>query len=161
MTFRLLPRHCATVALLLAAFSLPAAAEVKASKDSVKGASNLQTIRLDGSTLFASNDDKLSAGGKKALDSALKQLASRPAARYKITGHADRMGDRNANRELSARRAEAVRKYLLSRDGNLRLEAYGLGDSEPLVKCADAMARDALVKCLAPNRRVEIDPLFD
>lgn len=153
--------RCILFALSLAAFSPPGLAEVAARKDAVKGTANLQTIRLAGSTLFGSNDDRLSAGGKKALDQALSQLASRPATRYKITGHADRMGDRTANRELSARRAEAVRKYLLSRDGNLRLDAYGMGDSEPLVKCADSLARDALVKCLAPNRRVEIDPMFD
>ena len=33
----------------------------------------------------------------------------------------------------------------------------GMGERKPVVECKSALARDALVACLSPNRRVEIE----
>jgi outer membrane protein OmpA-like peptidoglycan-associated protein len=153
-----------TISLILlagAAAALPASAEISAHKERVKGTSNAQTIRLDGATLFGSGDDKLIDSGRKALDKVLRDNPTLGLQRIRVTGHTDNMGKPADNGKLSVRRAEAVRKYLLSKDRNLRIEISGLGDTKPLVKCDAGKPRAELIRCLAPNRRVEIDPLYD
>lgn len=136
------------------------AKDIKAQGYKVEGAANLQTVRIEGDTLFASNDDKLTVRGKSALDDMIKKHIFNATTRQIITGHADRMGTPEHNRDLSLRRATAVKNYLESRDRNLRFEVAGKGDTLPLVQCPGKMSREALIKCLAPNRRVEIDPIY-
>jgi OOP family OmpA-OmpF porin len=76
-----------------------------------------------------------------------------------ITGHADRLGSESYNLKLSQRRADAVRAYLVGRgiDG-ARLKAYGKGEANPVVSCTDKKRAD-LIKCLEPNRRVEVEQI--
>ena len=76
-----------------------------------------------------------------------------------ITGHTDRLGSDKYNQKLSERRAEAVKAYLVSKGVSAsRLTAQGKGKSMPVVQCNDKkMKRADLIKCLEPNRRVDID----
>ena len=61
---------------------------------------------------------------------------------------------------LSARRAEAVRDYLVARGVAASLiSAEGRGSSEPVVECTRERG-PALIACLAPNRRVEIRAVY-
>ena len=144
-----------------AVLALPAAAEITARKDQVKGSQNLDVIRLDGSTLFGSAEDVLTPGGKKALDKVVSDNPTLVMRKIKVTGHTDNMGKEDDNRKLSLRRAEAVRKYLISKDGNFRIDVAGLGETQPLVQCDARKPRAELIRCLAPNRRVEIEPLTE
>jgi OOP family OmpA-OmpF porin len=50
-----------------------------------------------------------------------------------------------------------VKNYLTSKgiDAN-RLKAQGKGEANPVVVCTDKK-RPALIKCLAPNRRAEVE----
>jgi outer membrane protein OmpA-like peptidoglycan-associated protein len=70
-----------------------------------------------------------------------------------ITGHTDADGDAEANRELSRRRALAVRDYMMSRSPTSfpasRFRVLGLGEDAPLVANDTAAHK-------ATNRRVEI-----
>jgi len=76
-----------------------------------------------------------------------------------ITGYTDRLGSDSYNQKLSERRANAVRDYLVSKgiDGS-RLNAIGKGESNPVVECNDKKRAD-LIKCLEPNRRVEVEQI--
>lgn len=76
-----------------------------------------------------------------------------------VTGYTDRLGSTKYNQKLSERRAMAVRDYLVSKgiDGS-RLKAYGKGEANPVVECHDKK-RSALIACLAPNRRVEVEQI--
>jgi OOP family OmpA-OmpF porin len=76
-----------------------------------------------------------------------------------ITGYADRLGSAQYNLKLSERRANAVRAYLVTKgiDG-ARLKAYGKGEANPVVTCTEKN-RAALIKCLEPNRRVEVEQI--
>ena len=76
-----------------------------------------------------------------------------------ITGYADRLGSANYNLKLSERRANAVRDHLVAKgiDG-ARLKAYGKGESNPVVACTNKN-RAELIKCLEPNRRVEVEQI--
>jgi OOP family OmpA-OmpF porin len=76
-----------------------------------------------------------------------------------VTGHTDRIGTTKYNQKLSERRADAVRDYLVSlgiaRD---KIETLGMGETQPLpgVVCNQKQLK-ALIACLAPNRRVEVE----
>jgi len=70
------------------------------------------------------------------------------ARQIKVTGHADASGTPEANQQLSVRRAEAVKEYLVSKGADpAMLTIYGQGSKDP-ANPADPLAPE--------NRRVEI-----
>lgn len=74
-----------------------------------------------------------------------------------IIGYTDRLGSDKYNQKLSQRRAEAVKGYLANKGiDSSRLNAVGKGESNPVVECSDKKRTD-LIKCLEPNRRVEVE----
>ncbi len=71
------------------------------------------------------------------------------ATRVEIQGHTDNVGDPEANRALSRRRAEMVRTYLVGHGiAESRLTAVGIGPDRPVESNSTADGR-------ARNRRVE------
>ncbi len=76
-----------------------------------------------------------------------------------IVGYTDRLGSDEYNQKLSERRAIAVKNYLMNRGINSnRLRAEGRGEADPVVMC-DEQNKAALISCLSPNRRVEIEKM--
>lgn len=74
-----------------------------------------------------------------------------------VTGYTDRLGSEEYNQKLSERRAQAVKDYIVGQGVSAdRLVAEGKGEADPIVQCNDKNKAE-LIKCLAPNRRVEID----
>jgi outer membrane protein OmpA-like peptidoglycan-associated protein len=74
-----------------------------------------------------------------------------------ITGYTDRLGTESYNLALSQRRANAVKDYLVSKGvAASRLRAVGRGEANPVVQCDDA-GKAELIRCLEPNRRVEVE----
>lgn len=90
---------------------------------------------------------------KPEFDNEIKQVAdfmrSYPDTTAEIEGHTDSMGNEAYNIDLSQRRADAVRQYLISRFGvsASRLSAKGYGPSRPI-------ADNKTVEGRAKNRRV-------
>ena len=73
-----------------------------------------------------------------------------------VTGHTDRLGSLAHNQKLSEQRASVVRDYLVSKGvDKAKIEAIGVGPKQPVVQC-DQKNRKALIECLQPNRRVEV-----
>jgi len=73
-----------------------------------------------------------------------------------VTGHTDRLGSDGYNQKLSERRADAVRNYLVSKGvPKDRIETIGMGEKQPVVQC-DQKSMKALIECLQPNRRVDV-----
>jgi OOP family OmpA-OmpF porin len=76
-----------------------------------------------------------------------------------ITGYADNIGSDKYNQNLSERRAMAVKNYLVNKGVSAnRMRAVGRGEAYPVVTCTNKN-RPALIKCLEPNRRVEVEQI--
>jgi OOP family OmpA-OmpF porin len=116
-------------------------------------------IRLEADALFGFDSSGLSDSGKGALDQLMSTLTAESLQKQKlqIRGYTDRIGNDDYNLELSRRRAEAVRDYLVSK-GLVPgfIETQGFGKADPVVECPGKQGA-ALIDCLAPNRRTEIE----
>ena len=75
-----------------------------------------------------------------------------------VNGHTDRLGSSQYNQKLSERRAETIKAYLISKGADAsKIETYGFGKTLPVKSCPDQRDRKALIACLQPNRRVEVE----
>lgn len=115
---------------------------------------------LSGDALFAfgkSGIDDLSAEGRTELDGLAARVLALPAVDIiHVIGHSDRIGNAAGNVALSNKRAATVRNYLVQAGVPAdKITAVGRGSVEPVVEC-DAGQGQALIDCLAPNRRVEV-----
>lgn len=116
-----------------------------------------QPLRLSADALFGFDQASLTAQGQRSLLGLLQSLRDASAVQdLSITGHTDRLGDASYNRQLSLRRAQAVADFLVAHGVPATvMHVQGRGDEQPVVQCAQRR-REALIACLAPNRRVEI-----
>ncbi|MDM0039020.1 OmpA family protein [Variovorax sp. J22G21] len=75
-----------------------------------------------------------------------------------VTGHTDRLGSESYNAALSLARANSVRELLAQNGIDRRLiRTQGMGERQPVAQCQGTAKTPALVSCLQPNRRVEIE----
>ena len=123
-------------------------------------APKMQKFTLSASELFGFNSAKLAASQPKLDEVASTMNANSDIASVTIVGYTDRIGGTAYNQKLSQQRANSVKAYLESKGvAASRLTAVGKGESDPVVECKDEKKRPALIKCLEPNRRVEIEPV--
>jgi OOP family OmpA-OmpF porin len=94
------------------------------------------------------------------LDDIASLLQAHPeVTNAQITGYTDRIGSKAYNLKLSERRANSVKDYLVSKGVSAsRLSTVGKGEADPIVQCSEKN-RTALIKCLEPNRRVEVEDI--
>ena len=113
-------------------------------------------------SLYDFDKTTVKPAGKQDLD---KLAAELTGARYDVitvTGHTDRIGSPAYNMKLSTHRAEEVKTYLVESAAISagKIAARGVGESEPVTKpgeCKGHKATKALIACLQPDRRVEIE----
>lgn len=117
----------------------------------VKQESRGMVITLSGAVLFPSGQASLLAGAMVKLNEVADALTkSNPESRIVVEGHTDSQGNIDFNQDLSLRRGQAVRDYLVSRGmAGDRITAQGLGSSRPIAPNSSPEGR-------ANNRRVEI-----
>ncbi|MBE9578608.1 MULTISPECIES: OmpA family protein [Moraxella] len=125
-----------------------------------------EKIMLEADALFKFDkwklEDMLPEGRAKLDELATKLIAweARGDSRVNLTGHTDRYGDDMYNMNLSMLRAQTVRQYLISKGvTSSTLTASGAGRTQPLphVICDTNAPRAEQIRCLQPNRRVEVD----
>jgi outer membrane protein OmpA-like peptidoglycan-associated protein len=87
------------------------------------------------------------------LDGVVEYMTFKKSARIRIVGHTDNVGDPDANKKLSERRAAACRDYLIKKgiDGS-RIETAGYGDQQPIASNDTPEGRQK-------NRRIEAKEL--
>ena len=120
----------------------------------------MQKYTLSASELFAFNSAKLGPSQPKLDEVATTMNANSDIQSVTIVGYTDRIGSNAYNQKLSEARANSVKAYLAAKGvASSRLTAVGKGESDPVVECKDEKKRPALIKCLEPNRRVEIEPV--
>lgn len=117
----------------------------------------VQTFTLEGDIGFGFDSAVLSAQGQETVaDIAAQIQAADGVQSVTIVGFTDRLGSATYNQQLSEQRAMSVQQALIAAGVQANLiQAYGRGAADPLVQC-DQTDHNALVACLAPNRRVEI-----
>ncbi len=107
-------------------------------------------VMLSGSVLFRSNESTLLPTAVAKLDQMAKAMLAVGERNLIVEGYTDSRGSDSYNQELSQRRADAVRDYLVERGYPAdRIQALGKGKSSPIADNSSAEGR-------ANNRRVEI-----
>ena len=97
--------------------------------------------------LFEVDQHALNPGAKQVLDGQASWLTTNSDYAAVIEGHADEQGTREYNLSLGARRANAVREYLMSRGlPGSRLQTVSYGKERPIEVCSDE-------SCYSQNRR--------
>jgi OOP family OmpA-OmpF porin len=111
---------------------------------------------LQSGNAFAFDKAELSEAGKAQLAELVARRRDDYIARVLVAGYTDRIGDDAYNLELSQRRADAVKAQLIV-DGipAERIRTSAEGSDDPLVTCP-GLGGEALIRCLAPNRRTEV-----
>jgi outer membrane protein OmpA-like peptidoglycan-associated protein len=100
--------------------------------------------------LFDTSSSTLKAGAREKLARVSGILVSHPGLRLELEGHTDSVGTDANNQQLSNRRAESVRVYLVQqRIPSNTVGALGLGESQPVATNDTASGRQQ-------NRRVEL-----
>jgi len=105
---------------------------------------------------FETNQYRITPIGEKTLQKIVTVLMSNPQLLIEIRAYTDSRADDKYNLELSQKRAEAVKNYLIKKgiEAN-RITAYGFGEEKILNHCKNG------IPCTddehAINRRVEFD----
>ncbi len=118
---------------------------------------------IPGGALYEHGQAELRADAVRQLEQLGELIRRNPNATFVIEGHADSTGRPEVNQELSQKRAQSVKNWLVAKMGipPERIETIGLGSSKLIVPTqafdvSDPVAYDAEIVRQAPNRRVEI-----
>jgi len=99
---------------------------------------------------FETNSDKLKLISNSQLDDLASILQRYDGVNLTVEGHTDSDGDDAYNQDLSQRRTNTVKNYLISKGiAESRLTAIGYGESQPVAPNKTAAGK-------AKNRRVEL-----
>jgi outer membrane protein OmpA-like peptidoglycan-associated protein len=118
---------------------------------SVKQETRGMVITLSGAVLFASGKSDLLPGAQAKLTEVAEALTKEDVeSKIVVEGHTDSQGGASYNQDLSQRRAQSVRDYLVTRGmASDRVTSEGFGLTRPIADNASPEGR-------ANNRRVEI-----
>jgi outer membrane protein OmpA-like peptidoglycan-associated protein len=107
-------------------------------------------VKFDSGILFDIDKTNLKAAAQTNLHNLAASLKSNPQTNITIIGHTDTTGTADHNMDLSIRRAQSVRSFLVADNvSSSRLTTMGKGSTEPIASNATAAGR-------TQNRRVEI-----
>lgn len=111
-----------------------------------------QQFILKGVT-FESGSAALTPDSYRVLDEVVRSLMAYPEVRVEIQGYTDSVGKATYNQDLSQRRAESVKQYIVNAGIDpSRLDSKGFGEENPIADNASAEGR-------AQNRRIEFKRL--
>ncbi len=105
-------------------------------------------VNVGDRVFFETDSSNLTTQARATLDNQAQWLTNYPQySQFTIEGHADERGTREYNIALGARRAQAVRDYLISRGiAANRMHTISYGKERPVAVCND-------ISCWSQNRR--------
>jgi outer membrane protein OmpA-like peptidoglycan-associated protein len=116
----------------------------------VKADTRGTVITLSGGVVFATGQATILPGAQAQLNQVADALKTQAEHHFVVEGHTDNQGTDAINNELSTRRANAVRDYLVVRGvASEAITAQGFGSTRPVGDNKNPEGR-------AMNRRVEI-----
>ena len=119
-----------------------------------------EKITVAADALFDFNKAVLRPEGKAKLDELVSKAKAIKLEVILAVGHTDRLGGDAYNQKLSEKRAAAVKEYLVAKgiEAN-RVYTEGKGEKQPVTgdKCKGNAKTAALISCLQPDRRVDIE----
>ncbi|QKV57926.1 MAG: OmpA family protein [Dechloromonas sp.] len=119
-----------------------------------------EKITVAADALFDFDKATLRPEGKAKLDELVAKAGAIKLEVILVVGHTDRIGSAEYNQKLSERRAAAVKTYLVSKgiEAN-RVHTEGKGKTQPVTgdKCKGNAKTKALIECLQPDRRADIE----
>lgn len=116
---------------------------------------------LKSEVLFNFNESKLKPEGEQELNTLHSQLSSIDPKKHAITvvGFTDAIGNEQYNQKLSQQRADTIVDYLEAKGIPAdQISGEGRGPSDPVTgnACKTVEPREAKIRCMAPDRRVDI-----
>jgi peptidoglycan-associated lipoprotein len=143
-------RGARLVALLAAALAITACANQQAQNAAgaaTPGSQQDFVVNVGDRVFFTTDSSELSPQSRATLDKQAQWLNNYSQYSFTIEGHADERGTREYNLALGARRAQAVRDYLVSRGvAANRVRTISYGKERPVAVCND-------ISCWSQNRR--------
>nr|WP_246270577.1 peptidoglycan-associated lipoprotein Pal [Hongsoonwoonella zoysiae] len=140
-------RFAAIVAMV---FTLAACAQTRTdglTSNATPGSGQDFVVNVGDRVFFAEDQSTLSAQARSTLDKQAQWLNKYSRYTVTIEGHADERGTRQYNIALGARRANAVRDYLVAKGiSDSRLRTISYGKERPVAVCNDE-------SCWTQNRR--------
>ena len=126
--------------------------EITSSGVSVRGDGAYSIYSVEEKVLFDSEKAEIKPGATEALRQIMGSIGQRyGTSQVRVMGFADSRGDKSYNRELSEKRAQAVKSYLVG-TGKIdaaRVSTEPMGETMPVATNATPAGRQE-------NRRVEI-----
>lgn len=104
-------------------------------------------VNVGDRVLFTTDSSTINSEGRSVLDRQAQWLNQYGNYSFTIEGHADERGTREYNIALGARRATAVKRYLVSKGISAsRMKTISFGKERPIAVCND-------ISCWSQNRR--------
>jgi len=125
--------------------------EVKSKDVSVRGNDHYAIYSVEEKILFNTGESAIRKQAEQNLNEIASAITSHSKGDIRVYGYTDSADTKKNNKELSQKRAEAVRNYLMSK-GNIpenRISVYAEGEDNPVATNSTSHGRQQ-------NRRVEI-----
>ena len=126
-------------------------AQANAAGQATPGSQQDFVVNVGDRVFFETDSSELTPQSRATLDKQAQWLTNYSQyGQFTIEGHADERGTREYNIALGARRAQAVRDYLISRGIQAqRMRTISYGKERPVAVCND-------ISCWSQNRRAVI-----
>src|SRR3990167_2293505 len=121
-------------------------------KNAMPVSSKTAPILLPTDLLFEYDSEHLKSGAEESLSKLAMLIQRNPKAHFLIEGYTDSFGSDSYNLDLSTRRSESVKQWLITKQlvNSQQIESRGLGKSHFIVRSTGTIEQQKL------NRRVEI-----
>jgi outer membrane protein OmpA-like peptidoglycan-associated protein len=123
----------------------------------VKETEKAVTMKLEGDVVFDFGKAEIKSEAEQTLDKVGTVIAQFPEGKVLIEGHTDSKGSSRVNHELSKRRAQAVKDWLVRKKGVAEsiITTGGFGETKPVAPNTNPNGSDN-PQGRQQNRRVEI-----